>query len=157
MLFFELAVYVEQKISGLQKLFDRTFITNTPTWNMARKINTPNPDEPIIQSHILYTKSKEYSFVEDIIRLSKKSQVDYFKLKYDAVTFHFNHCRYAGDNTFDFPFCIYIQYLSDGCEISCDITSDSVKLSYNPDVLAEEGKEYMDTACNELLKLLEEK
>ena len=112
--FFELAVYVEQKISGLQKLFDRTFITNTPTWNMARKINTPNPDEPIIQSHILYTKSKEYSFVEDIIRLSKKSQVDYFKLKYDAVTFHFNHCRYAGDNTFDFPFCIYIQYLSDG-------------------------------------------
>ena len=155
--FFELAVYVEQKISGLQKLFDRTFITNTPTWNMARKINTPNPDEPIIQSHILYTKSKEYGFVEDIIRLSKKSQVDYFKLKYDAVTFHFNHCRYAGDNTFDFPFCIYIQYLSDGCEVSCDITSDSVKLSYNPDVLAEEGKEYMDTACNELLKLLEEK
>ena len=124
---------------------------------MARKINTPNPDEPIIQSHILYTKSKEYGFVEDIIRLSKKSQVDYFKLKYDAVTFHFNHCRYAGDNTFDFPFCFYIQYLSDGCEVSCDITSDSVKLSYNPDVLAEEGKEYMDTACNELLKLLEEK
>ena len=36
-------------------------------------------------------------------------------------------------------------------------SSDSVKLSYNPDVLAEEGKEYMDTACNELLKLLEEK
>lgn len=32
-----------------------------------------------------------------------------------------------------------------------------MKLSYNPDVLAEEGKEYMDTACNELLKLLEEK
>ena len=155
--FFELAVYVEQKISGLQKLFDRTFITNTPTWNMARKINTPNPDEPIIQSHILYTKSKEYGFVEDIIRLSKKSLVDYFKLKYDAVTFHFNHCRYAGDNTFDFPFCIYIQYLSDGCEVSCDIIPNSVKLPYNPDVLAEEGKEYMDTACNELLKLLEEK
>lgn len=155
--FFELAVYVEQKISGLQKLFDRTFITNTPTWNMARKINTPNPDEPIIQSHILYTKSKEYGFVEDIIRLSKKSLVDYFKLKYDAVTFHFNHCRYAGDNTFDFPFCIYIQYLSDGCEVSCDIIPNSVKLPYNPNVLAEEGKEYMDTACNELLKLLEEK
>ena len=74
-----------------------------------------------------------------------------------AVTFHFNHCRYAGDNTFDFPFCIYIQYLSDGCEVSCDIIPNSVKLPYNPDVLAEEGKEYMDTACNELLKLLEEK
>ena len=55
-----------------------------------------------LSSHTFYILSqKEYGFVEDIIRLSKKSLVDYFKLKYDAVTFfHFNHCRYAGDNTF---------------------------------------------------------
>ena len=43
------------------------------------------------------------------------------------------------------------------------ITASGEKLYANnllfgfTDVLAEEGKEYMDTACNELLKLLEEK
>lgn len=75
-----------------------------------------------------------------IMHLPKVSEIDYFNLEHDEITFHFNHCRYAGNNTFDFPFSIYIQYLSDECELSSDITTNSVKLPYNPDILAEEGK-----------------
>ena len=154
--FFELAIYVEQKISGLKKLFDNVFVTNEKPKIIIKKVDIFNPLKAFSEPD-QYTVPKKYSSVMKIMHLPKVSEIDYFNLEHDEITFHFNHCRYAGNNTFDFPFSIYIQYLSDECELSSDITTNSVKLPYNPDILAEEGKKYMDIACNELLKQLEEK
>lgn len=37
-----------------------------------------------------------------IMHLPKVSEIDYFNLEHDEITFHFNHCRYAGNNTLTF-------------------------------------------------------
>ena len=147
--FWTLCKYMENKLVDLKSMFDNVTVTDERPQLIQK-------DSSIVDIIYLkpakkeYTQPRLFSSVQQVIN-SKLVPNDYFALTHDEIIFSFNHCTYAGENTFSKELSLKISYLPESCSLSSNVTEEKLELTYSDSVISEQGKIYVDKVCNMLL------
>lgn len=153
-LFFDIAIYWDEKLAEFYTLFDNKFICSERPKKITPKINLFNlPDS--FMAPIEYTKPIQYKTVKDLIN-NISSQNDYFSLEKDEIIFNCVHYRYAGEKCFNLDFDLTIRYAINNIELFSCLSDKKLILDYNMKDGYNQGREFINILCNKLLEKLDE-
>lgn len=152
-IFFNLAIYWDEKLTDFYTLFDNKYICSERPQRV-----TPNildiPDS-FFKTSPKYTKPIQYKTVRDLIKKATPPD-DYFSLEKDEIIFTCAHYKYAGDNDINLDFDLTIKYQINNVELSSCLSDQPIIFDYSQADWEEQGQKFINCISNKLLEKLNE-